>query len=297
MFGYIRTCTPELRVREHECYRAAYCGLCHEMGRCTGCTSRLTLSYDFVFLTLLRLCVTGEVPSFTRRRCVAHPLSKRPTMKKCGALTHCARCAAILNYWKNRDDRDDERGIKRLRAACLHPVLAGGRRRAKKAYAELDGRIAERLSALSDMERERVESADLPAGVFGELVREFCAFGLEGAAYRIAAELGYYTGRWIYLVDALDDREKDARTGSYNPFVLLYGGGELSDDQKASLNAALTAELMGVERALDLLEEAEGFPEGLAILRNILYLGMPETAKGILYGKSNEENELANGND
>lgn len=284
MFGYIRTCTPELRVREHECYRAAYCGLCHEMGRCTGCTSRLTLSYDFVFLTLLRLCVTGEVPAFRRRRCVAHPLSKRPTMEKCDALSHCARCAAILNYWKNRDDRDDERGARRLRALCLNPVLAGGRRRAKRTYAALDGRIAAHLSALSALERERVESADLPAAAFGELVRDFCAYGLEGTQARIAAELGYYTGRWIYLVDALDDREDDAKTGSYNPLVLLYGGGALDDDQKRSLAAALTAELMGVERALDLLEEAEGFPEGLAILRNILYLGMPQTAQDILAG-------------
>ena len=286
MFGYIRTCTPELRVREHECYRAAYCGLCREMGRCTGCTSRLTLSYDFVFLTLLRLCVTGEVPSFRRRRCAVHPLSKRASMERCEALTHCARCAAILNYWKNRDDRADERGGKRLRALALSPVLAGGRRRAKQSYAELDACIAAHLEALSALERERTESADLPAAVFGELVRDFCAYGLDGARARIAAELGYYTGRWIYLVDALDDRVRDAARGSYNPLVLLYGGGELTEQQKRSLSAALTAELMGVERALDLLEETEGFPEGLAVLRNMLYLGMPQTAQDILDGEA-----------
>lgn len=288
MFGYIRTCTPELRVREHECYRAAYCGLCHEMGRCSGCTSRLTLSYDFVFLTLLRLAVTGETPAFTRRACVAHPFQKRPTMQPCEALSHCARCAALLHYWKIRDDGADERGGRRLRAAMLRPVMAGGRRRAKKTYGELDARIADRLRELSELERARVESADLPASVFGELVREFCAWGLEGSQRRIAAELGYYTGRWIYLVDALDDRKADAERGSYNPFVLLYGDGELIEEQKQSLESALTAELMGVERALDLLDGG-AFPDGLEILRNILYLGMPRTARDILYKETTHE--------
>ena len=153
MFGYIRTYVPELKVREHECYRALYCGLCHEMGRCNGCTSRLTLSYDFVFLALLRLCVTGESPTFRGRRCVVHPLKKRKAADSCEALAHCARCAALLNYWKVRDDRADERGAKRWRALLLQPLLAGGRRRAKKTCRELDERIAARLEELSALEK------------------------------------------------------------------------------------------------------------------------------------------------
>ena len=68
MFGYIKTYPPELKVREQESYRALYCGLCREMGRCDGQCARLTLSYDFVFLTLVRLSVTGEAPTFRPRR-------------------------------------------------------------------------------------------------------------------------------------------------------------------------------------------------------------------------------------
>ena len=281
MFGYIRTYTPELKVREHECYRAVYCGLCREMGRCTGCTSRLTLSYDFVFLALLRLCVTGEKPTFRGRRCAVHPLKKRPMMESCDALSHCARCAAILNYHKVLDDRADERGIKRMRAMLLRPILSGGRRRAMRVYGELDASITAHLERLSALERERTDSADLPANVFGELVRDFCSYALEGAQAKIAAELGYHTGRWIYLIDALDDREADAAHGSYNPFVLLYGAGELNEEQRQTLSAHLIEELMGVERALDLIDGG-AFPEGAAILRNILYLGMPRVAKDIL---------------
>ena len=54
MFGYIQPYIPNLTVGDYEYYRAAYCGLCRSMGKVCGSGSRLTLSYDGVFLALLR---------------------------------------------------------------------------------------------------------------------------------------------------------------------------------------------------------------------------------------------------
>jgi hypothetical protein len=281
MFGYIRTHVPELRVREHECYRAVYCGLCREMGRCTGCLSRLTLSYDFVFLTLVRMAVTGEKPTFSPRRCAVHPLRKRPMMNGNEALAHSARCAALLNYWKVRDDRADERGFKRLRAMLIQPFMAIGRRRAHRVYGQLEAQIASHLAQLSALERDNTDSADLPANAFGALLRDICAYGLEGTQAKLAAAIGYHTGRWIYLIDALDDRAADAERGSYNPLNLMYGTSALTAEQTETFSAHLTEELMEIESALD-LTDGDAFPEGMALLRNMLYLGMPRVAEAIL---------------
>lgn len=281
MFGYIRTHVPELRVREHECYRAVYCGLCREMGRCTGCLSRLTLSYDFVFLTLVRMAVTGEKPTFSPRRCAVHPLRKRPMMNGNEALAHSARCAALLNYWKVRDDRADERGFKRLRAMLIQPFMAIGRRRARRVYGQLEAQIASHLAQLSALERDNTDSADLPANAFGALLRDICAYGLEGTQAKLAAAIGYHTGRWIYLIDALDDRAADVERGSYNPLNLMYGTSALTAEQTETFSAHLTEELMEIESALD-LTDGDAFPEGMALLRNMLYLGMPRVAEAIL---------------
>ena len=281
MFGYIRTHVPELRVREHECYRAVYCGLCREMGRCTGCLSRLTLSYDFVFLPLVRMAVTGEKPTFSPRRCAVHPLRKRPMMNGNEALAHSARCAALLNYWKVRDDRADERGFKRLRAMLVQPFMAIGRRRARRVYGQLEAQIASHLAQLSALERDNTDSADLPANAFGALLRDICAYGLEGTQAKLAAAIGYHTGRWIYLIDALDDRAADAERGSYNPLNLMYGTSALTAEQTETFSAHLTEELMEIESALD-LTDGDAFPEGMALLRNMLYLGMPRVAEAIL---------------
>ncbi|MBR5615642.1 MAG: hypothetical protein IKW66_02370, partial [Clostridia bacterium] len=130
MFGYVRPYPPELKLREYEYYRGVYCGLCRAMGRCTGQCSRLTLSYDLVFLALTRMALLGGNPDgsdsnepravrFEKKRCLPHPLRRRASLQA-GAVTDYVACAAaVLGYHKILDDRQDETGSKRLRARLL----------------------------------------------------------------------------------------------------------------------------------------------------------------------------------
>ena len=53
MYGYVQVYRPDLRFREYEVYRSHYCGLCHALQQRCNAISRLTLSYDFTFLSLL----------------------------------------------------------------------------------------------------------------------------------------------------------------------------------------------------------------------------------------------------
>lgn len=285
MFGYIRTDTPNLRVREDRAFRSTYCGLCHTMGRCTGCLSRLTLSYDFSFLVLVRLLAGQERPVFEKRRCPLHPFRAQVVMAENEALRHCARCAALLNLRKAEDDLADERGMLRLRARLVRPFLMPGYRRVRKPLAELDASVREALARLSEVEQGQESSVDLPAAAFGSALREIAAFGLSGAGASIAGEIGYYMGRWIYLIDALDDRTADLKRGRYNPFLPTLGGGALTEKQISTVSALLTEELMGIERGLDLLDGSI-YPDGMEILKNMLYLGMPAVGKQILNGRT-----------
>ena len=123
MYGYLRTHVPELKVREQEYYRAVYCGLCRTMGKCTGQCSRMTLSYDFTLFALVRLALTGEDLTVKRRRCVAHPLRKRPMAEPTPALALCAYASAILAHHKVKDDLRDERGLKRTAASAVSPFF------------------------------------------------------------------------------------------------------------------------------------------------------------------------------
>ena len=79
-------------------------------------------------------------------------------------------------------------------------------------------------------------------------------------------QTGFYLGKFIYLMDAFEDMEKDAKKGNYNPFLLCRG--EVDNKEKAeeclTMMAAKAAE--SFER-LPLVEHVE-------ILRNILYAGI-----------------------
>ena len=212
MFGYVRTMDAELKVKEHELYRATYCGLCRSMGKCTGQCSRMTLNYDFVFLALTRYAISPCKVSFRARRCLAHPFVKRSSMEQNEILDYCSAASAILNYQKVLDDLNDEKGLKKLRAALLFPFVAYSRKKAIKkdpALRQLDESISKKLESLSIIEKSEQIGVDIPAACFGDILGEIMSFGLDGTDARIAFELGKHVGAWIYVADALDDMRED----------------------------------------------------------------------------------------
>ena len=287
MFGYIRLNKPECKMREYEYYRAVYCGLCRSLGRCTGQCSRMTLSYDMTFMALVRLALEEIRPTVKRGRCLVHPLRARPMVKPPLAseeeaiFSLCACATVLLSYHKIKDDENDERGSSRVRAALLRPLLAPLRRRANKRIAGLEEKITERLAALAEWERGEGISVDRPAQIFGDLLADLLSFGLEGASARLAETIGRHIGKWIYLADAADDYEEDLRRGRYNPLIRAYGEG-FGEAERQSLLVAMTAELCEAEKSFDLLNYPDADLSG--VIKNIIYLGMPQRAEALLLG-------------
>ena len=289
MLGYVKTQASELRVREHTFYRALYCGLCKRMGKCTGNCSRMTLSYDFVFLAALRLSVTGETPTLKKQRCLLHPFHKRPTVQACDALDFCADASALLSYHKLTDDLCDERGLKKLRAVLARPLLSGAYKKAKRRHPALDSVISERLAQIARMETGDVafEGADAIAEQFGKLMEAVFSEGLTDTDARIAGTIGRSVGHWIYLIDAADDFDEDLKKDRFNPYRKLFGD-ELTDADRETLRLALTVHLLEADRAFALIDTYPA-PELREILANILYLGLPATALRVTENRTTKE--------
>ena len=285
MFGYIRVNRPECRIREYEYYRGVYCGLCRALGKCTGQCSRMMLGYDFTFMALVRLAMAGITPTLKKSGCIAHPFRRRLMAKPSKGseeeeiFSLCACATALLSYHKVCDDIADERGGKRVKARLEKLFVGPPRRRAAKRYGALEPAIREGLARLSEIEKSDVRSLDAPAEAFGGLLAEVLSFGLTDSKRRIAYEIGFRVGKWIYLVDAADDYEEDLRRKRYNPIVKVYGD-SLTPEERESLLEALTAELMQAERGFDLLDYPDGNSRG--VIENIIYSGMPSVAKRVL---------------
>lgn len=291
MFGYIRTVPTELRLREHECYRAYYCGLCRTMGKCTGACSRLTLSYDFVFLAVVRAWLTGEKPEFERIRCALHPFKHRHAVRRSATLSYCADASVLLSYHKCLDDLADERGLRKWRARLARLVLRHGYRKAKAREPALDRAIGNALHALADYEKQpSTHSADEPASLFGDLMAAVFSERLTGGNARLAAHFGRQIGAWIYLTDAADDYAEDLRRKRYNPYVGLFGS-EMTDADRQAIRLSLTEHLADAEQAF-LLFPPPPCPELRELVANVFYLGMPRTVERILFPSQATKKEI-----
>ena len=80
MFGFIRPVKPELRVKEADRFQQVYCGLCHAIRARYGRFYTLFLSYDNTRSRVNRQR-PGETAPPCRKRCDAHPLTRRPVRR------------------------------------------------------------------------------------------------------------------------------------------------------------------------------------------------------------------------
>ena len=272
MFGYVKPVLGEMLVREHEFYKAAYCGICRSMKKHTGFLSNVTLSYDSVFLALIRMLYIPDSDfAAENKRCIAHPTKKRPMLKENSAIEYTARAFAVLTYYKLRDDLNDESGLKRLGVNVARPIVSVANSKAE--LGELGDIVADRLEKITALEKTKCDSIDSPATLFGELLGEIFAYGLAESDRLVPYRVGYHLGRFIYAADAAEDYDKDRESGSYNPYVILYSGASLTKENKSNIKCALLLECKKLESALNLL------PFGTRatienIINNIIYLGL-----------------------
>ena len=272
MFGYVKPVVADLLVREHEFYRATYCGICRSMKKHTGALSNVTLSYDAVFLALVRMAYTDGLACTTSlRRCIAHPAKSRPMLDENEAIEYTARAFAILTHYKLMDDLADEKLLKKAAVTVVRPITA--RARKLSALDELEQIVKDRLDRIAELERQRCPSVDEPARLFGELLGEIFAFGYEGEARLVCRECGVHLGRFIYAADAAEDYEKDRKSGSYNPYVIAYGGADLTEENKRSIKTGLILECSALEAAVNLMP-FEGKATIENIIKNVIYLGL-----------------------
>ena len=279
MFGYVKPQIPELRVRENELYKATYCGLCRTMGKTTGCLSRLTLNYDFAFLALARYVLEEQKAQMKMRRCPVHPFKKRPMLEPDPTLRYCAKTSIILTDLKLDDNVNDSHGLGRLKAKIAHLVSIFFKKTDNELI-PLEQNIRSLIGELGEKEREKCDSIDTVADIFGKILKEIASFGLEGVNKRLAESLGMHLGRWIYVIDACDDFSKDVRSGSYNPLIHAFGT-ELTDENRYALHCAAMLELEALSKTVELMDftshkDVEG------IIKNVTYMGMVAETERVL---------------
>ena len=278
MFGYVRPFTPELKVRELEDYKAVYCGLCRTMGKRHGFLARFALNYDFAFLAML-LSAGDASCRTTQCRCPAHPFRRRKMCIQMTALDVAADESMILSYHKLQDDVADHGFLRGLPARIASFALRRAYRKAAAAQPEFDRNVVACLKELHMLEQEKSSSLDRPADTFARILKAAAPVTGEEGRDRALEQLLYHVGRWIYLIDAWDDRNQDGQTGAYNPVLerFAHRPEEHVQDMRVTLlhsrNLAISAYGLIQSHQWD------------GILSNILYLGLNAVENAVFAGQ------------
>lgn len=216
MFGYVNANWKALSGEQRERYQAAYCGICRRIREQSGNPARLTLSYDMAFLSLLLMSLYEPEEATGSMRCGLHPVHKRPWLDS-PYIRYGADMNVALAYYNCLDDwTDDGKHTAKLMARTLQEPFSGIQARYPR-QCEAIRRCIARLTAL---EKENCPNPDECANCFGELMGELFVFQ-EDLWSPTLRQMGLALGRFIYLLDAAVDYDKDKRKGKYNPYLAM----------------------------------------------------------------------------
>ena len=293
MFGYIRPPLGELAQEETERFRAAYCGLCHTLGQRYGFGARFILNYDFTFLAIL--LGAEQKPCFACRRCAVKPFEKREVLCGSDAMALAADESVILAYWQMKDGVADHGFFGGLKYRGGQMFLRHAYEKARKYRPAFDETVRRELGRLREMEEENCPSIDRPADAFANILAAAAEEVAEEKRRRILREMLYHLGRWVYLVDAADDFEEDARSGCYNPLMARYGlgDGKFTEDTKKEFITTLDHSARLADAAVSLAD----FGVWQVLVESTVRRGLFYVAASVLSGKYRKYTKMRNNED
>ena len=263
MFGYVNADKNEMTDEERSTYQAYYCGLCRELKRQAGAGAQICLNYDITFLAIL-LSGLYEPDEVTEPfRCRLHPTKKR-FFHESEVMQYAASMNIVLSYYKFLDDyQDDHKTSRKKIANRFEPVV----KRVCEEYPRQTQAIEDFVRDLSDAEYRQEDNLTVLSALSGDMLGELFCYKEEDVWNESLPSMGYYLGKFIYLLDAYDDMEKDRKNHNFNPMLRAIDKDPSYDAFCRQVLVSLIAECTKEFERLPILKNA-------SILRNILYSGI-----------------------
>ncbi len=321
MLGYVKIDKGELKVREYEVYTGYYCGVCKSIGRRYGQLPRMVLSYDAAFLAILLASLSDESDTPVQEHCIAHPVIKKKTVIRNRAIDYAGDVMLILAWYKLADDAADE---GKVYAKPVMLMMKRIFRRLNSLYPELCSSVKCHLSALSALEREKCASIDMAAEAFSKIMEDIfteglqavygseppqqtspgadrsdygifgasgmqngpCGFASPGNDTReLLARAGYHLGKWVYMIDAVDDIEENIESGAYNPLLFRFkfdAANETADEFRARIEPDLRFNLYHYLAMLSRCTDSLDIRKNAGIIENVIYFGLNRKTEEII---------------
>lgn len=263
MFGYININQKIMSDENRKAYQAYYCGLCRRLKSNCGAKGQMLLNYDMTFLVVLLTGLyelTNETSEIT---CALHPTKKR-TVWMNEATDYAADMNVILAYHNLIDDWKDDKAYTKK---AFVKILDKDYTRIMSKYPRQVEALERFMQKTEEVERNQETNMDAVSGLTGEMLGEVFCWKEDEWAEELRA-LGFYMGKFIYIMDAYEDYDSDLLKNEYNP--LTYAMKESAGDMDTLCRLLLTSMMSECAKSferLPILLHAD-------ILRNVLYSGV-----------------------
>ena len=278
MFGYVIPDKQNMYIKDFNVFQAFYCGLCKTLGETGSQITRFCTNYDVTFYNVLLHSLAKKEVKFQRKLCVYN--GKKKVVVTTDELSKkMADIAVLLVYYNAEDDVTDGKKSRIL----IKWRLALRKAKADKRLPEIDKLMKNSFASLNALEKEKCDSIDRVADTFASLMRDITRTLIK--TDDTIDTFTYNLGRLVYLLDAVDDVEKDQKKKRYNPLLLNYGEcankadylAKNADELSFLLNSTYN-KMVASYNDMD-IELYEG------VLSNTVYLGVKMQMERLLKGE------------
>lgn len=321
MLGYVKVEKGELKVREYEIYSGYYCGICKSIGKRYGQLPRMALSYDAAFLAVLLASLDETPDAPCQEHCIASPVKKKTIIRN-RAIDYAGDVMLLLAWYKLLDDAHDE---GKFSAKATTVFLKSIYKKLRSQYDRLCSDMEMHLAELRELEESKCDSIDMAAEAFAKIMEDIFSEGARivygepaptgssechGESWIISpdtpkntaaaqpkapqqtlAEIGYHMGKWIYLIDAVDDIAENIRSGAYNPLLFRFtydAETETPESFKTRIEEQLRFNLFHYLAVISNCTAALDIRKNQGIIDNIIYFGLNRKTEEILKGETDE---------
>lgn len=277
MFGYIKTDLPNMYIKDTVLYQAMYCSLCKGIGQTCGQKARFVLNYDLTFLSVLLHNLSNVDVQVEKQHCVIHRLRKRPIALVDDLTKRIASLNVILAYHKLNDDVIDS-GKGKIKRSFFRKAY----KKARKLEPLIDEIVKKRYDELLELEKVGLDSVDMVADPFGNMMQNIVEDLMAGNCTEELKELAYNLGKWIYLIDALDDFDKDKKKKNFNVFINAYPKVKNQDQLLCENKQDLILVFGAVLNKIGELSSKLKFSFNHDLIDNVLYRGLSSQTKRIM---------------
>lgn len=261
MFGYIVIHKDELKVKDYNRYNSFYCGVCRSLRNNYGLPGQITLNYDMIFLAILLSGLYEDDTKTVMRHCVIHHVKKHGEISN-EYTDYAAAMNILLSYYKLKDNWDDDRSLKSNICAGL---LKKAFKKAASKFPKQAGIIEDYISGQSECEKSHENNIDTVSSYTGKMLGGI--FAMKDDIWKEDLyRMGFFLGKYIYIMDAFDDIDKDIKNESYNPLIPRRNDGDFNEYCKNILTIT-AAESARAFECLPIIDNID-------ILRNIMYAGI-----------------------